>query len=295
MHDIIDTPRDTRAVLPEPGQTPRWLFVAIIILAGIVLGAAGILLGLVLSDDTTADTTTSATAVTTTEPADGSTTASTTASTTGPSTATTAPSTTATTSTTPTSVTSTSPATTAPAEATAVWPWAGSGVSYDDPVDAALGFATDFVGFTDPIAGDFQQGDGRSGEVEIRATDGGAVTTVFVRQLTGDDRWWVLGAASANIVVDEPEALAVIESPLLVAGQGRAFEGVIEIQVRADGRQDPAGSGTVLASGDEDFRPFEGSIAWSATGAERGAVVFLSRSGADGSVWEASVLRVVFE
>jgi hypothetical protein len=294
MHDIIDTPRDTRAVLPEPGQTPRWLFVAIIILAGIVLSAAGILLGLVLSDDTTADTTTSTTAVTTTEPADGSTTASTTASTSEPSTATTAPSTTAT-STTPTSATSTSPATTAPAEATAVWPWAGSGVSYDDPVDAALGFATDFVGFTDPIAGDFQQGDGRSGEVEIRATGGGAVTTVFVRQLTGDDRWWVLGAASANVVVDQPEALALIGSPLLVAGQGRAYEGVIEVQVRADGRQDPAGSGTVLASGDEDFRPFEGSIAWSATGAERGAVVLLSRSGADGSVWEASVLRVVFE
>ena len=42
---------------------------------------------------------------------------------------------------------------------TAVWPAASSSTRYSDPVSAARGFATDYVGFTDPIVGEFQQGD----------------------------------------------------------------------------------------------------------------------------------------
>jgi hypothetical protein len=281
---------------PEPEPTPRWPFIAAIILAGLALGAAGILLGLVLGDDDTATDTTTTSAVTTTESTAGTSTTATTAATTSePSTtASTEPSTTATEGTSATATTgSTTSPTTAPAAATAVWPWATSGVRYDDPVAAAMGYATDFIGFTNPVAGEFQQGDSRSGEVEIRAAANGAVTTVFVRQLGADNTWWVLGSASGNIVVDQPQALSTIGNPLAVSGRGRAFEGVIEVQVRADGQQGPLGTGTVIASGDEQLRPFDGSIAFSGTGAERGAVVFLTRSAADGSVWEASVLRVV--
>ena len=50
-------------------------------------------------------------------------------------------------------------------------------------MSAARGFATDYVGFTDPIVGEFQQGDARSGEVPVQATVIGPITTVLVRQL----------------------------------------------------------------------------------------------------------------
>ena len=73
--------------------------------------------------------------------------------------------------------------TAAPAEQMSVWPLADSSVTYDDPIDAATEFATELVGFTDPVVGEFQQGDSRSGEVEVRPSADGPVTTVMVRQL----------------------------------------------------------------------------------------------------------------
>ncbi len=50
----------------------------------------------------------------------------------------------------------------------AIWPWVDTDTRYTDPVDAAAGFATDFLGFDDPIVGEYLAGDNRSGEVEIR-------------------------------------------------------------------------------------------------------------------------------
>ncbi len=46
---------------------------------------------------------------------------------------------------------------------------------------AVRGFTEDLVGFTDPVYGEYQGGDSRSGEVEVRAAPDGPVTTVFVR------------------------------------------------------------------------------------------------------------------
>ena len=90
--------------------------------------------------------------------------------------------------------------------ATAVWPFVDSDTRYTDPVEAARGFATEFVGFKEPTVGPFQQGDSRSGEVEVR-TKISTPTTVFVR-LMSDDTWWVLGSATADIVsrVDQIQA-----------------------------------------------------------------------------------------
>lgn len=191
----------------------------------------------------------------------------------------------------PSSSTSSTP-TTAPVDATALWPWTQTDTRYDDPLAAALGFATEFVGFENATAGPYRAGDSRSGEVEIRASADGPGTIVFVRQLGADDTWWVLGSATENIVVDEPDALSTIEDPVAVTGEGRAFEGVIEVQVRADGQAKPIGTGTVLASSTVEPGPFEGSISWTETSAERGAVVFLTRRARDGEISEATVIRV---
>ena len=101
----------------------------------------------------------------------------------------------ATTTTTTTSVaittTTSTPATTTPVDPSAtdaaVWPAPSSGRRFTDPVEAATTFATEFVGFTDPVVGEFLQGDSRSGEVEVRPRADGPVTTVFVRLLGTDD------------------------------------------------------------------------------------------------------------
>ena len=128
-------------------------------------------------------------------------------------------------------MTSGSSTTEAPSEQMSVWPLAGSSVTYDDPVDAATGFATDLVGFTDPVVGEFQQGDSRSGEVEVRPSADGPVTTVMVRQLTDDDSWVVLAAATANIVPSQPEAGDTITSPVQLEGESTAFEGTVQVTV----------------------------------------------------------------
>ncbi len=187
-----------------------------------------------------------------------------------------------------------SPDSTIPGEfATAVWPWFDSGVRYDNPLDAATGFARDYLEFADPVVGEFQQGDSRSGEVEIQPLDGGPITTVLVRQLGSDDKWWVLGAATANIVVEAPSALCEVSSPLTVAGEALAFEGNVEVQVRADGVALALVTTSVIGGGSE-VSPFTGEVTFTSPDTGSGAVVFRTRDARDGGVWEASVIRISF-
>ncbi len=281
--------------LPLPGGrtsngVPPWFTMAG---ATLIVAALAIVVVLLVRDDTstveTIDSTTTLPATTTTIAAT-TTTAESTASTSEP--------TTASTTTTTGSSTTTNPdpaATTIPVVyATAVWPWFNSGTRYSDPVEAATGFAVDFIGFDEPTVGPFLQGDSRSGEVEVRPTQDGPATTVFVRQLGDDGTWWVLGSASANIVVEEPSSLCMIESPLTVKGEAFTFEGNVEVQVRADNAADTLAVVPVTGGGTE-LLPFEGDISFETPASvSGGAIVFLSRSAEDGSVWEASVVRVSF-
>jgi hypothetical protein len=179
-------------------------------------------------------------------------------------------------------------------EASAVWPLVGSDVRYDDPEEAARTFAEDFIGFTDPLVGDFQAGDSRSGEVEVQPRDDGPVTTVLVRQLGDDDSWWVLGAVTANITVDQPSAGSTIDDPVTLTGQALAFEGTVQVEVRGDGSIMPLGEGFVTGSGGPDPGPFEGEVEWANPGGGWGALVFYTYGGEDPVVWEASVVRVRF-
>ena len=116
--------------------------------------------------------------------------------------------------------------------ATAIWPYAGSTTRYDDPVDAARAFAVSFLRFEAPVVGDFQQGDARSGEVEVRPRATGPVTTIILRQLSNETSWSVLGAATANIEVTGPSTGDEITSPVRVTGRALAFEGNVQVEVR---------------------------------------------------------------
>lgn len=196
----------------------------------------------------------------------------------------------------PPTVATTSPTTAQPTPvdtSTAVFPSGPQATGYDDPVEAARQFAVAFAGFTTPVVGPFMQGDARSGEVEVRASADGPVTTVMVRQLGEDGTWWVLGSATGTIVVDEPVAGATVTSPVTVSGQALAFEGAVSVEVRQDGTSVPLGVGQVLGGGDE-MRPFSGTIEFTDPTADRGALVFLTYSAKDGSVLQAATLRVTF-
>lgn len=176
----------------------------------------------------------------------------------------------------------------------AVWPTPSSGRRFTDPVEAATTFATEFVGFTDPVVGEFLQGDSRSGEVEVRPRADGPVTTVFVRLLGTDDAWSVLGTATPNIEVDQPTALTTIGNPVRLVGRARAFEGTVDVEVREDGTTTPLGTGFVTGRGDGVLGPFDSELPYEVAGTERGTVLFVTHSAEDGSVWEAAVIRVVF-
>lgn len=175
---------------------------------------------------------------------------------------------------------------------TAIWPWFDTDLRYADPVDAAVGFASDYLGFVDPIASEFMAGDSRSGEVEIRSFDAGPATVVFVRQLTDDDSWWILGAASENITIDEPEALDEVTSPLTVSGTALAFEGTVEVQLRADGNGEPIFEGFVTGSGGPEPGPYSETFEFTSPGETGGALVMLSLSSEDASTLEASAMRI---
>jgi len=176
----------------------------------------------------------------------------------------------------------------------AIWPWVESPTRFTDPIDAAESFAIDYIGFSDPVVGEFQAGDNRSGEVEVRAGDVGPWTVVFVRQLTADDSWWVLGAVSENIAVDEPEQGDVVESPLDISGSASAFEGTVDVELRADGNGEPIYVGFVTGSGAPERGPFSDTIEFTSPGVGGGALVLISRSPEDDSVVEASALRIFF-
>ncbi len=172
-------------------------------------------------DETTTDSTTTASSTT----AASSTTTSTTVA---DSTTTTAETTSTTTTQAPTSTTEV-----VTLEQPAIWPAAD--VVFDTPEAAAEDFVSSVFGVPAKL-GEFQQGDGRSGEIEVlppAETEGaGALRSVLLlRQLGPDDGWFVIGAVNENNVITSPESLAdVAAGPLAVSGEGRGFEGALVIE-----------------------------------------------------------------
>jgi hypothetical protein len=273
-------PRTDTPSTPPGGPTDRsrttWALAG---LAALVVALVVVLIVVLSGDDddddvTTEDTTTSVVdSTTTTEAEETTTTAEETTTTASPTTA-------------PGSVTDAEAATVA-------WPDPLEGAGYDDPVDAASDFASEVLGFSDPIVGELQEGDARSGEVEVRAAEDGPVTTVGVRQMS-DDRHYVLFAASSEVELLLPTAGSAIDAPLEVEGWGRGFEGQIAIRVhdRSDGAE--LGEGFVTGGGAGELEAFSGEIDWDNPGGGWGLVVAAVPGGEDGATWAATALPVGF-
>jgi hypothetical protein len=203
-------------------------------------------------DTTEAPTTTEAPG-TTTSTAPSTTSTSTASSTTTPSTTTTPPA---------------SPSIPTDVLQQAAWPRPSSEVRFDDPVAAANSFALYYVHFTTPVVGAFRAGDSRSGEVPVQPRAGGPETTVLVRQLS-DGHWYVIGASTADIVVDQPAVGATLACPQAVSGRALAFEGTVQVRIDAyqsDGGRVTLGDGFVTGSGSPPAGPFTGSISCTVPG-----------------------------
>lgn len=174
-----------------------------------------------------------------------------------------------------------------------VWPDPGGTLRYGAPEEAASGFAEEFAGFTDPVYGEFMQGDSRSGELEVRAIADGAVTTVLLRRLS-DNHWYAIGAVSSEIQLDAPAAGEAITSPVALSGSSRAFEATVEVAVRSHGIAEPLGTGIVMGGSGPDPGPFNGTVQWENPGSGGGALLLFATSAMDGSVWTATAVPVRF-
>lgn len=176
--------------------------------------------------------------------------------------------------------------------AAAIWPFASDGVRYVTPVAVARSFAVDYVGMTNPLVGAFTRTDARSGLVSIRTELSGPVTVVHVSRVAHDVSWWVTSSSTKDINVATPTSLERLLSPMTARGTSTAFEAVVNVVFRVDGTVVPIARGVVMGGSMGVLGPFRGTLNFSASHAIAGAVTFLTVSAKDGSVSEATVVRV---
>ena len=176
----------------------------------------------------------------------------------------------------------------------ATWPPPSSSLRFTNPTAAALSFATSVLRMTTPVARAFQRGDSRSGEVPIVTTTNGPLTTVLVRRLAPDDTWWVLGSSCSTVTITQPSALEKVSSPLTLSGQSTAFEGVINFSLYQDDARAPLVAGTTMGGSNGVVGKYRATLRFATPAKHFGTLVVYSRSAKDGSVLDASAIRVAF-
>lgn len=194
-----------------------------------------------------------------------------------------------------------------------IWPFAsqdevdayeedpGTGMFYD-PEATALEFARVYLGMREPDSEGMHfetptGGDG--GLVATMASKRGSplTTSIGVTQFGGSDGpYSVTFARTDNIHVTRPASGDTIGREVSLGGKSTAFEGTVQVEVRQDAQTfgERLGSGFVTGGSMGDLEPFAGSITFDEPTAPAGAVVFYTESAEDGSLQEATVVRVAF-
>lgn len=170
---------------------------------------------------------------------------------------------------------------------------------YSDPRLTAEDFGRVYLGMASPVIGEVREEEPRAVEVDLRPNERASITTTLdLRQLgdRDDSPWTVVAAQTEQIVVDEPAAFAEISSPVHVSGRALAFEGHVNVEVRAGGQEfgEALGEGFVTGSGVPPPGPFEGDIEFEEVPAQHGAIVFYEPSAEDGSTLAATVIQIRF-
>jgi hypothetical protein len=170
-------------------------------------------------------------------------------------------------------------------EQPAIWPAAD--VVFATPEEAAADFVTSALGVPAEL-GEFQQGDARSGEIEVFSPGEGEQATpitrglLLLRQLGPNDGWFVIAAVNDNAAITSPSAGAeVVAGPLSVEGVGRGFEANVVVRAFAAG---DAGAplDEVITQGGAFEAPEPISVSLDLSGAAPGEVVMLLVRGGTG-------------
>jgi hypothetical protein len=107
--------------------------------------------------------------------------------------------------------------------------------------------------------------------------------------------WFVASLRSEDIDLDVPAQLALVTSPMQVAGRGTAYEGTIVATVTDDTGKDlgPESPGNVLQAGAMEPAAFSGTLAFAEPEAAAGTLTLVGDTGA-GPTPSATIVRVRF-
>lgn len=170
-------------------------------------------------------------------------------------------------------------------EQPAIWP--APDVVFTTPEEAAADFVTHALG-VDPVLGDFQQGDSRSGEIEVFSPGEGASATrvsrglLLLRQLGPSHGWFVTGAVNDEASITTPRSGAVVDAaPLAVEGVGHGFEATIVVSALLAGDAETVFDLQVVQAGTmETAGPF--NVMVDLVGTEPGDMIVLLVQGGTG-------------
>jgi hypothetical protein len=239
-----------------------------------VMGAMALLLAACGGDDDEGATTTTGGDTTATTAADDTTTSS------GDGTTTTAADDTTTASDDDTTTTSAG----AGLEQPAIWPAAD--VVFTTPEAAAEDFVSSALGVP-PELGEFQQGDSRSGEIEVFSPGEGDQATpvarglLLLRQLGPESGWFVIAAVNDNASISSPASGAeVAAGSVAVEGAARGFEANVVVRAFVAGDGTPLDEVITQGGAFETPEPF--SVSVDLSGASAGDTVMLLVRGGTG-------------
>jgi hypothetical protein len=170
-------------------------------------------------------------------------------------------------------------------EQPAIWPAAGA--VFETPEEAAADFVTQVLG-VEPALGQFQQGDSRSGEIQVFSPGEGTTATavargmLLLRQLGPRSGWFVIAATNALASITSPvSAAAVAAGPLTVEGVATGFEASIVVSALVAGNSKSVLDSQITQGGNMGVAlPY--SVALDLSGAAPGAVVMLLVRGGAG-------------
>lgn len=164
-------------------------------------------------------------------------------------------------------------------------------------VMAAYRFLTDVVGMTTLVNGPSTWNGADRATVALYkrspARPGRPAVVVSLRR--AGTVWSITAVRTHTIQVQTPTAGQRVASPVRVSGQCLTFEGTVTVRVVrvSAGKATSLGTGVVTGGGDT-LRPFRGDIAFTATTAGDGWVLFVEHSPVDGAIDIVTAVPVTF-
>ena len=166
----------------------------------------------------------------------------------------------------------------------AIWPAVNA--AFATPEDAAADFVTHVLNVP-AVLGTFQQGDSRSGEIQVFSPGEGYGANpvprgyLALRQLGPASTWFVIAAINENMSIASPETAAPVPAAALtVTGRARGFESSVTVTAFIAGDTSKVLDTKIVQAGNQTPEPF--SVTLDLSHATPGDVVTLLIRGASG-------------